>query len=94
MSIKFGEISATQILDNEFRIRILEKLFEHLANSGVALPAPDMKEIQRQVVAELQKKYPNLAARFSSRRPTRPRSSARCASTAKAATNTRMCAWG
>ena len=59
MSIRFGEIPATQILDNEFRIRVLEKLFDNLR---------DVEKIRRQVVGELQKKYPNSGIELTEER--------------------------
>ena len=60
MSIKFGEIDTSQILQNEFKIMVLEKIIEKLIiatpNAGQWI---NLLEIRKQVVEELQKKYPN-----------------------------------
>ena len=59
MGVKFGEIDSGQILDNEFRIMVLERVIDSLlqANS-VALAGLDMNAIRQDVISELQKKYP------------------------------------
>ena len=58
MGIKFGEIDVGQILENEFRINVLERIVEfHAAHSRY----PDINELGqiRENVAELlKKKYP------------------------------------
>lgn len=62
MGIKFGEIDADQILENEFRIGILEKILEFIANNNNDLKKPsqaDVIEIRKQVFEVLKKKYPN-----------------------------------
>ena len=61
MAIKFGEIDTSQILQNEFRIMVLEKIVEKLINqSPGAARLIDVKEIREAVVAQLQEKYPRL----------------------------------
>ena len=62
MGIKFGEIDASQILENEFRISVLELLLEWILNnnSGLLKPGPEtLEQIRREVITRLQKKYPN-----------------------------------
>ncbi len=58
MGIKFGEIDANQILENEYRIGVLELLVERIA-SGKKVSNDDLKEIRAQVVLRLKEKYPN-----------------------------------
>lgn len=58
MGIKFGEIDANQILENEYRIGVLELLVERIA-SGKKVSNDDLKEIRAQVVSRLKQKYPN-----------------------------------
>lgn len=60
MGVKFGEIDANQILDNEFRIMVLERVVERLLEANPAAVASlDMGTIRKEVVNNLQKKYPN-----------------------------------
>ncbi|HVY36160.1 MAG TPA: hypothetical protein VG982_02710 [Candidatus Paceibacterota bacterium] len=62
MGIKFGEIDSSQILENEFRIGVLEKLLEFLMNNNPNLNRPSQPEIdniRNSVVELLKKKYPN-----------------------------------
>ncbi len=67
MGIKFGEIDSNQILENEFRIGVLEILLEKLVNSNPNLikPSPtELDEIREIVVNNLKKKYPNSGISF------------------------------
>ncbi len=61
MGIKFGEIDATQILDNEYRINVLERIIDLLIrrNPANAIAIEDLSGIRREVIELLQKKYPN-----------------------------------
>ncbi|GIU53721.1 hypothetical protein [Shewanella sp. KT0246] len=60
MGIKFGEIDSNQILDNEFRIMVLESVVDRILQTNPAAVANlNMQEIRNKVVADLQKKYPN-----------------------------------
>lgn len=60
MGVKFGEIDAGQILDNEFRIMVLERVLDVLlAANPAAVASLNMDVIRQDVVNELQKKYPN-----------------------------------
>ena len=62
MSIKFGEIDAAQILENEYRIGVLERLLEWLFAQNPSLRTPaeaDMRRFRNETIAVLQKKYPN-----------------------------------
>ena len=60
MGVKFGEIDVGQILDNEYRISVLERVIDVLlaANPSAASDV-NIDEIRRNVLKELQKKYPN-----------------------------------
>ncbi|MCA9355167.1 hypothetical protein KC865_01280 [Candidatus Kaiserbacteria bacterium] len=58
MGIKFGEIDASQILDNEYRIGVLELIVQKIA-SGQSVGNVELQEIRKTVVERLQKKYPN-----------------------------------
>lgn len=62
MSIKYGDIEFTQILDNEFRIGVLESVIDLLISKNPALTAftkEDLDLINFRVTERLQKKYPN-----------------------------------
>lgn len=62
MGIKFGEIDASQILENEFQSKFTAKILEWLFdnNPNLKRPTPEqIKDLQDTVVKELQKKYPN-----------------------------------
>jgi hypothetical protein len=59
LGVKFGEIDADQILDNEFRIMVLERVLDVLlAANPAAVASLNMDVIRQDVVNELQKKYP------------------------------------
>ena len=62
MGITFGEIDANQILENEFRINVLERLLDWILQNNALRVQPDERvihEIKKEVVKLLQKKYPN-----------------------------------
>ena len=62
MGIKFGEIDSGQILENEFRISVLEKLLEVIVNNNPSLNKPTQQQIEQiraSVVEVLKVKYPN-----------------------------------
>ena len=61
MGIKFGEIDATQILENEYRIGILEHVVNVMMQRApsVAPTAQEMNTITATVIRRLQEKYPN-----------------------------------
>lgn len=66
--MQFGEIEVEQILRNEFRIGYLEKIIEHIANNNPTLNAPsqsEMKEIKKNVIADLKEKYPNSGIEYT-----------------------------
>ena len=61
MGVKFGEIDSSQILLNEYRIGILERLLEFVLNNNFSIVKPtqdDLKNIKRSVVDKLKEKYP------------------------------------
>lgn len=62
MGIKFGEIDSSQILDNEFRIGVLEKLLEFILNNNPNIVKPteeNINDIRNAAIEVLKKKYPN-----------------------------------
>lgn len=62
MGIKFGEVDSGQIIENEFRIGVLEKLLEYILdrNTNIIKPTDEMvNEIRNSVIEVLKKKYPN-----------------------------------
>jgi len=60
LGIKFGEIDASQILDNEFRILVLEKIVDRLlAASPASATGLNVNAIRAEVIEFLKKKYPN-----------------------------------
>jgi hypothetical protein len=67
--IKFGEIDANQILENEFRINVLERIISEvfLRNADrLALPNPEeVENIRREVVNQLRLKYPNSGITYN-----------------------------
>jgi hypothetical protein len=68
MSIKIGEFDiANQLLDNEFRIGVLEKLLEKVLNNNPALKLPtpsDLEKFRMQTAEELKKKYPHSGIEY------------------------------
>jgi len=61
MGIKFGEIDANQILDNEYRAKLVAKILDLLLlkNPSLRIPPEEVEKIKKEVERELQKKYPN-----------------------------------
>jgi hypothetical protein len=61
MAIKFGEIDATQILENEYRIGVLEHVVNIIIQRapGAAPTTEEMAQIKNVVIKQLQAKYPN-----------------------------------
>jgi len=67
MGVRFGEIDSNQILQNEFRIGVMEKLLEWTLNnnSTVTRPFPeDIEEIKKSVIAQLRQKYPKSGIEY------------------------------
>lgn len=68
MGIKFGEVDASQILENEFKIGVLERVLDKLMQKNhVRLTGLTQNEIEdiREVVADhLKKKYPNSGIEY------------------------------
>lgn len=51
LAIKFGDIDSGQILDNEFRIMVLERVVDQLlAANSAAVTGLNMKTIRQEVV--------------------------------------------
>ncbi len=61
MVIKFGEIDASQILDNEYRIKLLYKLLDWILKNNriIGPPQNELERLKEEVIKELQEKYPN-----------------------------------
>ena len=64
MSIQIGEVDvASQILENEYRILVLERVIDLLIQKfpivGRPISNTEMDEIRRSVIKQLQQKYPN-----------------------------------
>ncbi len=67
MGIKFGEIDASQILENEFSIKILSKLLQWVFDNNPKLKKPTQQQYEgfkKEVVRELQKKYPKSGVKL------------------------------
>ncbi len=65
LGVKFGEIDSSQILENEFRIMVLERTLDHMIQTNPML-AKDLNidKIRNDVVENLQKKYPNSGIKY------------------------------
>lgn len=65
MGIRIGDVDvASQIVENEYRIRVLERTLDLLLTrfpriGGPPISPSEVDEIRRAVVKELQQKYPN-----------------------------------
>lgn len=60
MGVKFGEIDSTQILENEYRINVLERVVDHLLTANPSTGDDlNIDEIRKNVIKDLQVKYPN-----------------------------------
>ena len=67
MGVKFGDIDANQILDNEFRIGVLEKVLDTITRKNSNLTGVTQAEIEdiRATVANgLKQKYPNSGIEY------------------------------
>jgi len=61
MGIKFGEIDSSQILQNEYKIGVLEGILRWIMDNNNSLISPskeDIEEIRKTIVEELREKYP------------------------------------
>ena len=61
---KVNRVPASQIAENEFRINVLEQMFNWIRknNPDLKMPSPDeMQKMERQVAAHLNKKYPSIS---------------------------------
>jgi hypothetical protein len=69
MGVKFGEIDASQILENEYRIGVLEGIVDWILTNNTAfatqLSPGQLSQIRQSVVTRLQKKYPNSGIELS-----------------------------
>ena len=62
MGVKFGEIDASQILDNEFRIMVLEATLALILSKNPRVFRPserEMEKIREDVISKLREKYPD-----------------------------------
>ena len=73
MNPTFGKIDATQIIENEFRIGILERILEWMVENNTNLVGPNQQtldEIKRTVFEELAGKYPESGLIFNAKEDT------------------------
>ncbi len=73
MNPTFGKIDATQIIENEFRIGILEGILEWMVENDATLVGPNpqtLDEIKRAVFEELTAKYPESGLIFNGKEDT------------------------
>ncbi len=72
MAIRFGEIKAEQILENEFKIAVLEKTLSWIVvrNEGrLRLPTPEVMEAFRlEIVSRMKEKYPHSGIEYTAAR--------------------------
>ena len=67
MGIKLGEIDSSQILDNEFRIGVLELVLDLLVrnNSGIiGFTGEELENIREEVAGRLKTKYPKSGIEY------------------------------
>ncbi|WP_138429607.1 hypothetical protein [Fodinibius saliphilus] len=67
MGVKFGEVDSNQILENEFRIGVLESILDRIFQTNPTINGPSQSEvnkIRQQVADQLKKKYPNSGIEF------------------------------
>ena len=65
--MKFGEIDAKQILENEFRIGVLERIIDAIVAKNPTINGinkEELEEIRHQVVESLKQKYPNSGLEY------------------------------
>jgi hypothetical protein len=64
MSLQIGDVNVvSQLLENEFRVSVLEQVVNHLVAKFPSVGEPpitpdDLARIREQVVADMQRKYP------------------------------------
>ena len=63
MGLKFGDLDIGQIIENDFRISVLEHLLEWIlrTNEGRIIPPSEqvVDEVRQKVFKDLQERYPN-----------------------------------
>ena len=61
MGTRFGDVEVTQIIENEYRIEILEGIISLLLqrNPAAKISHGELRSIKETVIAKLQEKYPN-----------------------------------
>lgn len=60
--IKFGEIDATQILDNEYKIKLIMYILGYILDNNQNINKPSQEQIEKfkeKCVNEMKTKYPN-----------------------------------
>ncbi len=69
MGIRFGEIRAEQILENEFKIAVLEKTLSWIVvrnGDRLRLPPPEvMENFRLEVVSKMKEKYPRSGIEYT-----------------------------
>lgn len=56
MSIHFGSINSSQIIENEYRIEVLESIVDKKCK----ITEKQLKNIREEVLKKLQRKYPDI----------------------------------
>jgi len=67
MGVRFGEIDSAQILDNEFRIGVLENVIDALTRRNpqlIGLSKQEIEDIRESVANVLKRKYPNSGIEY------------------------------
>ncbi len=67
MGAKFGDIDINQILDNEFRIGVLEKVLDTITLKNqnlIGVTQVEIEEIRLTVANGLKQKYPNSGIEY------------------------------
>ena len=68
MSDENASIELTQVVQNEWRIKVLELLVEHIVNNNPGMNTPDqdqLQAIQKRAAKELANKYPGAGIEFT-----------------------------
>lgn len=72
MSLKFGEIDAGQILENEYRVEVLEQVIDWLlqnTTTKTSLTSSQIYDFRKKAIERLQKKYPKSGIELGERQP-------------------------
>jgi len=68
MGVKFGDIEASQIIDNEYRIKLISRLLDWILGHNPNLNKPTQEQFEQlkdETVKELQEKYPQSGIKLT-----------------------------